>query len=66
LLVYLPLATVVFLVLWDRHSNAGDSNGFDLAGALVPINEIHQGGPPRDGIPALDNPLFLPPGRRDF
>jgi hypothetical protein len=59
LLVYLPLAAVVFLVFWERRSNAGDSNGFDLTGALVPINEIHQGGPPRDGIPALDNPSFV-------
>jgi hypothetical protein len=57
---------VVLLVLWDRHSNAGDRNGFDLAGALVPINEIHQGGPPRDGIPALDNPLFLPAQHAEF
>jgi hypothetical protein len=59
LLVYLPLAALVILLFWDRHSNAGESNSFDLAGALVPITEIHQGGPPRDGIPALDNPPFL-------
>ena len=35
-------------------------NGFDLAGALVPVEEILQGGPPRDGIPAIDNPAFVP------
>ncbi|WP_409559344.1 DUF3179 domain-containing protein [Accumulibacter sp.] len=35
-------------------------NGFDLAGALVPAEEILAGGPPRDGIPAIDQPVFLP------
>lgn len=34
-------------------------NGFDLAGALVPTAEILRGGPPRDGIPAIDRPHFL-------
>ncbi|ATG75840.1 hypothetical protein AN401_07650 [Zobellella denitrificans] len=34
-------------------------NGFDLAGALVPVAEILRGGPPRDGIPAIDRPRFL-------
>ena len=38
-------------------------NGFDLAGALVPVEEILQGGPPKDGIPAIDRPAFL--GARD-
>ena len=34
-------------------------NGFDLAGALVPAEEILQGGPPKDGIPAIDRPTFV-------
>src|SRR5690242_13159678 len=34
-------------------------NGFDLKGALVPASEIAHGGPPRDGIPALDDPKFV-------
>lgn len=34
-------------------------NGFDLAGASVPTGEIVSGGPPRDGIPALDTPSFV-------
>ena len=38
-------------------------NGFDLAGALVPAEEILQGGPPKDGIPAIDRPTFV--GARD-
>lgn len=31
-------------------------NGFVLKGASVPVEEILRGGPPRDGIPALDHP----------
>jgi hypothetical protein len=31
-------------------------NGFDLSNASVPADEILRGGPPRDGIPALDSP----------
>jgi hypothetical protein len=34
-------------------------NGFDLSGALVPLRAIEQGGPPRDGIPAIDRPRFV-------
>ncbi len=34
-------------------------NGFDVSDALVPAEEILAGGPPRDGIPAIDKPRFL-------
>jgi len=34
-------------------------NGFDLRGALVDPAEIHHGGPPKDGIPAIDRPKFV-------
>lgn len=39
---------------------AQNRNGFDLAGALVDPSQILRGGPPRDGIPAIDNPVFVP------
>jgi len=35
-------------------------NGFDLDDASVPPEKILRGGPPRDGIPALDAPEFAP------
>ncbi len=35
-------------------------NGFDLSGALIPVDAIQRGGPPRDGIPAIDQPHFVP------
>lgn len=37
---------------------AVEKNGFDLEQALVPADEIMQGGPPRDGIPAINDPRF--------
>ena len=40
-------------------SAAPVKNGFDLQGAAIPVTEILQGGPPRDGIPAIDQPRFL-------
>jgi hypothetical protein len=36
-------------------------NGFDLRGSLVPNEQIFAGGPPRDGIPAIDRPRFVSP-----
>ena len=34
-------------------------NGFVIDAPLIPAEEIHQGGPPRDGIPSIDNPSFI-------
>jgi hypothetical protein len=34
-------------------------NGFDLAHASVPASAIERGGPPKDGIPAIDRPRFV-------
>ncbi len=34
-------------------------NGFDLSGSEVPPGKIYAGGPPRDGIPAINSPHFL-------
>ncbi|MFU8817641.1 MAG: DUF3179 domain-containing (seleno)protein, partial [Pseudomonadales bacterium] len=34
-------------------------NGFDLSDALIPVRAIESGGPPRDGIPAINQPKFV-------
>jgi len=34
----------------------------DLTKTLVPLGEIASGGPPPDGIPAIDRPVFVTPG----
>ena len=47
-------------------ATAASSNGFDLDGALVPADQIHAGGPARDGIPAIDHPRFVRAGSVDY
>ena len=43
-----------------RHPGyATTDNGFNLTNSLVPAEQIHHGGPPKDGIPAIDRPKFL-------
>jgi hypothetical protein len=34
-------------------------NGFDLSDSLVAEEDIERGGPPRDGIPSIDAPVFV-------
>lgn len=36
-----------------------EKNGFVLTDLLIPIEEIRDGGPPKDGIPAIDRPQFM-------
>ena len=40
--------------------------GFSLDNAIVPKEEILSGGPPKDGIPAILNPEFIPSDQADF
>ena len=41
-------------------------NGFQVEPHGIPLDEILSGGPPRDGIPALMNPQFLPADEVEF
>lgn len=51
---------LVVLLAWTAvHTFAASKNGFNLDNASIPVAEILPGGPPRDGIPALDKPEFL-------
>ena len=43
------------MAVWAAPS-AQELNGFDLSDSLVPVDEILEGGPPRDGIRALTDP----------
>jgi len=51
---------IMGFLLWGTISlSAGpEKNGFDLGNAVIPIEEIKSGGPPRDGIPSVDQPVF--------
>ena len=40
--------------------------GFNIDNAIVPENEILSGGPPKDGIPALLEPKFIPADQVDY
>jgi len=55
----LLLQTVFVFFLCTSQLFARTVNGFDLDGSLVPAADIHHGGPPRDGIPAIDRPQFI-------
>ena len=48
-----------FLNTWCTVSLAQNKNGFDLSAALIPADQVHRGGPAKDGIPALDKPTFV-------
>ena len=49
---------LIFLAIYFT-AFAGSKNGFDLSNASIPVEEILAGGPPKDGIPALTNPVLL-------
>jgi hypothetical protein len=38
----------------------------DFSKRAVPLSEVRSGGPGKDGIPAIDEPKFLPVGEADF
>ena len=61
---WIPLLSLAFLLrAWSAAAAPPEPpvlNGFKLAPASVPTREILAGGPPRDGIPALTHPRWLP------
>lgn len=52
------LACAVGVIL-AHPAHPGTVNGFDLANATIPPDQIISGGVPRDGIPALTLPTFV-------
>jgi len=66
-LIFYPLvlAAIIF-ISWSHIQAAFYDNGFDLSNSLIDRNEIHHGGPPKDGIPAIDAPIFIPAPKTDF
>jgi len=40
--------------------------GFKLDNATIPVADIRAGGPPRDGIPSIDRPKFVPTAQVRF
>ncbi len=57
--ILLRLLSILLLMPLSGCADAGQYNGFDVNDSLVPVSQIYQGGPPRDGIPSLDEPNFV-------
>ena len=64
----LSRAVLLLLILAVASASAAVSskNGFDLGNSLISPGEILSGGPPKDGIPAIDQPRFLPGAAASF
>ncbi len=60
-----PIATVsvvlnlIFIYLSTQFTTSQNLKGFIVENAIIPIEKIMDGGPPKDGIPAIDLPKFL-------
>lgn len=63
---FAALFAIFALVSVSSNAQAITKNGFDLSDASVPASEIKSGGPPRDGIPALTDPDFIPVDSADY
>jgi hypothetical protein len=57
--MYLLLIVLMMGFSSPRCLSAASLNGFDLSNTLIPAGEIYHGGPPRDGIPSIDQPHFV-------
>lgn len=54
------LVTICLIVFaFSGHAQIRSLNGFDVSDAIIPVRDIESGGPPRDGIPAINAPSFV-------
>ncbi len=49
---------ILIAVLTFQTYHAQEKKGFDLKNSTIPVTEIKDGGPPKDGIPSIDKPVF--------
>lgn len=56
---FVSLAALLVAISVTNAVSAASLNGFNLAQSSLPVEEIYRGGPPKDGIPSIDKPLFL-------
>lgn len=61
-----PIALIIVGYFLLSGVSFSEDNGFDLTGSLIPAAQIHHGGPPRDGIPSIDEPDFVKANHVDF
>ncbi len=72
-LVFYPLCLIIISLVFKEqiavaflNSYGSNNNGFDLSGSLIDSRDIHHGGPAKDGIPAIDEPVFISAKQADF
>lgn len=54
------ISLAIGLIATAYVSFASPHNGFDLSNTLIDADKILSGGPAKDGIPAIDKPIFMP------
>lgn len=54
-----PFVLIVILALASSCVQFQTKNGFKLDNSSISENEIKSGGPPKDGIPSIDEPVFF-------
>lgn len=57
--ISIPALVLLSLAVIPLRGDSETRNGFSLANSLIPIEAILPGGPPKDGIPAIDRPKFI-------
>lgn len=62
----LLIFVVYRLVIAPDLLEASSNNGFDLSNSEIPAAKIKSGGPPRDGIPAINSPRFISADNASF
>ncbi|SMN16143.1 hypothetical protein CRYPA_24 [uncultured Candidatus Thioglobus sp.] len=66
----IPILFVIFtyflLTSGCNAQNSISKNGFYLSNSSIDITQILSGGPGKDGIPAIDNPVFVTKDKADF
>ncbi len=60
------LYLAICLLLTHSAGFASFNNGFDLTVSLIDSNKIFAGGPPKDGIPAINTPKFIDPEKASY
>ncbi len=64
--IYVLALTVLAILFLSYSASLSKDDGIDLSGSLVPRDEIHYGGPARDGIPSIDKPRFVKADQATF
>ncbi len=60
------IPVVLILVVGIITAGYNTADGFDFTTHSIPIDEIESGGPAKDAIPALNNPVFVNAGQATY